>query len=235
MKQVIIFLSIVFSSTIVLAQSTPCVVLLDSIKGIYEGGCNNGKANGEGKSIGIDTYEGTFKNGLPDGMGKYTWKNGDYFYGSWKKGLKDGKGLMHLPVNGTDSVISGYWKRGVYKGQYENPYIIHNVSSDVGRVEVDRVIGGKQSSITLTVESLIGGGSIYPGSSQAPLTTMTGLDVTRGSYQSKSSNTLTNKDITMFQGVIFPFKARFTFGNSMIEIEIFQEGDWNIRIPINNK
>ena len=180
-------------------------------------------------------YQGTFKNGWPEGKGKYTWKNGDYFYGGWKKGLKDGKGELHLPVNGVDSVISGYWKKGVYKGQYENPYIIHNYSSDVGRVEINRMTGGKQSSITLTVESLVGGGSIYASTNKSQLTGMTNLEVSRGSYMSKSTNTMTNKDVTTFQGVVFPFRAKFSFGNSMVEIELLQEGDWNITVPINNK
>lgn len=234
MKQLIILTALFFSSQILLAQA-PCAVLLDSIKGSYTGGCDNGKASGEGTAIGTDTYQGTFKGGLPDGKGKYTWKNGDYYFGGWKKGLKEGKGELHLPVNGMDSVIYGYWKKGVYKGQYENPYIIHNTSSDVGRVDIERMTSGKQSSITLTVESLVGGGSMYSSGNKSLYTTMTSLEITRGTYMSKSTNTLTNKDVTVFQGVTYPFRAKCSFGNSMIDIEILQDGDWNITVPINNK
>lgn len=233
MKRLFIFIALLFTSQILLAQNAPCSVLLDSIKGSYVGDCKNGKADGDGKSAGTDTYEGSFKNGLPDGKGKYTWKNGDYYFGGWKKGFKEGKGELHLPVNGIDSVIYGYWKKDMYKGQYENPYVIHNSSSDVGRVEVTKISNAKISSITLNVESLVGGGSIF--SSGVQLTVMTSLEVTRGSYMSKSTNTLTNKTITTFQGVIFPFRARCSFGASMFEIEIFQEGDWNINLPINGK
>ena len=233
MKQFILLFSMVLAFNMAIAQNAPCAVLLDSIKGTYVGDCANGKANGEGTASGTDVYQGAFKNGLPDGNGKYTWKNGDFFYGGWKKGLKEGKGEMHLPVNGVDSVIKGYWKKGVYKGEYETPYIVHNSSSDVGRIGVDLVSGGYKASITISVESLVGGGNIYSAGPQ--LTAMTNLEIIRGNYQSKATNALTNKTITTFQGVMFPFRARFYFNSSMVELEIFQEGDWNVTIPINNK
>ncbi len=235
MKKLITLFSFLFSSTILFAQDTSCTVSLNALKGTYTGGCKNGKAEGEGVAKGIDSYEGTFKKGLPEGIGMYIWKNGDLYYGGWKKGLKEGKGELHVPVNDKDSTINGYWKNDVYRGMYENPYIIYNISSDVGRVGVNKITGGKLNSITLNVESLVGGGSVYASTNKSQLTQMTGLEITRGSYMSKSSTTLTNKDVTTFQGVIFPFRARFSFNSSMIEIEIFEEGDWDITVPINNK
>jgi hypothetical protein len=231
MKKILTFGFLLFSVFISRAQSSTCIVSLDSIKGSYEGGCSNGKANGEGTAIGIDSYVGTFKNGLPDGKGKYTWKNGDYYYGDWKKGQKDGKGQLNLPVNGVDSVIYGFWKKGVYKGQYENPYIIHNTSSEIGRVEVNKIRGG-QMNVAVTVQNLVGGGSIY-NSSLITTTRMTDFKVTRGGYMSKSSNALTNKEITTFQGVIFPFRVYLYFGNASVEIEFMEEGSWDIVVPVN--
>lgn len=231
MKKIITVCSLLFLMLNGNAQnSSTCIVGLDSLKGLYDGECSNGKANGEGKAIGVDKYEGTFKNGLPDGKGKYTWKNGDFYYGGWKKGLKEGKGELHLPVNGMDSVIAGYWKKDMYKGQYENPYAIHNNSSDIGRVEVSKIRG--QMTITVTVTNLIGGGSIY-NSGLTTTTRMTDLKVTRGSYMSKASNALTNKEITTFQGVVFPFRAWMYFGSSNVEIELYEEGSWDITVPIN--
>ena len=231
MKQLITALLFFFSIYTVSAQTKPCFVAPDSLKGSYEGECINGKANGNGKAIGIDTYEGDFKNGLPEGKGKYTWKNGDYYYGGWKKGLKDGKGELHLPVNGEDSVIFGYWKKDVYKGLYEYPFVIVNNTTDIGRVEVNKLRQG-DNSITVSVENLISGSSIYSSGLQTT-TTMTDDKVSRGSYMSKSSNALTNKEITTFQGVNFPFRVWMHFGNSNVEIEFFESGSWDVRVPIN--
>ena len=213
------------------AQTSTCSVGLDSLKGTYDGACNNGKANGEGTAIGVDSYVGTFKNGLPDGKGKYTWKNGDYYFGEWKKGLKEGKGELHLPVNGVDSVISGYWKKDMYKGQYAEAYKILNSSTDIGRVAISK-IGGNTRSITVTVENLVGGGSIY-GSGLTTTTRMTDFKITGGTYQTKSSNALTNKEVTTFQNVTFPFRIWMYFNNSNVEIEFFEEGAYDVTVPIN--
>ncbi|WP_462253042.1 hypothetical protein [Ferruginibacter sp.] len=224
MKHFFLLFLFIGSSKLIIAQTSVCGVMADSLKGTYEGGCDKGKANGAGKAVGVDTYEGDFKNGLPDGLGKYVWKNGTYYDGAWKKGMKEGKGEMHYKIKYKDSVVAGFWKKDIYKGEYENPYTIHNVTSEMGRVGVSKM--GQGNAITITVENLIGGGF-------QSTTTMTNFQITRGQFISKSSNTLTNKEITIFRGVIFPFRGTFNFGNSIFEIEIFEVGSWDINIPIN--
>lgn len=230
MKQVTFLFVLFFSVRIVSAQNPDCKVLLDSIRGTYAGECSNNKASGKGKAVGAHTYEGEFKSGLPDGKGKYTWPSGDYYYGGWKKGLKEGKGELHRFEGGKESLVTGYWKKGNYRGEYENPYIINNVTNDIGRVEVTK-INDKDFSLAVTVENLAGGGGA--GSGHQGTTVMTGHQVTRGSYVSKSNNVLTNKEVTTFRGIIFPFRVIMNFGNSMVEIEIFEQGNWDMRVPIN--
>lgn len=231
MKQVLflIFLSISIINTS--AQNAECSVLLDSLKGTYTGDCKNGKANGTGKAVGINSYDGEFKNGLPEGQGKYTWSNGDYYYGGWKKGLKDGKGQLHQFENGKETLVTGYWKKDKYRGEYENPYVITNVTSDIGRVQVEKM-SDNESTVTVTVESLTSSSGMARSTFQTN-TIMTSQNVTRGQYVSKSANALTNKEITTFRGVIFPFKCTFNFGNSMLEIEFFEKGAWDVIVPIN--
>jgi hypothetical protein len=62
---------------------------------------------------------------------------------------------------------------------------------------------------------------------------MTSHQVMRGSYVSKSNNAMTNKEITTFRSVEFPFRATFNFGNAIVEIEFFEKGAWDVMIPIN--
>jgi hypothetical protein len=232
MKQLIIILLFSCSSYILSAQNDPtCTVAMDSIKGTYTGECKNGKANGNGKSVGVHTYDGEFKNGLPEGKGKYTWANGDYYYGNWKKGQKDGKGELHRFEEGKESLVTGFWKKDNYKGEYENPYVIQNVSQEVGRVQATK-LNDKEETITITVQNLLGGGS-FGSSGFSTATTMTAHNITRGTYISKSNNALTNKEVTVFRGVVFPFRATFNFGNTMIDIEFFEKGAWDVYIPIN--
>jgi hypothetical protein len=229
------------------SQNTDCKVLLDSLKGTYEGGCKNGKAEGKGKATGIDTYDGDWKNGLPEGNGKYTWKNGDFYEGEWKKGLKEGKGELHVTVNGNVVEKHGYWKKDVYKGQNLKAYIIHDASSGVGRVEVTK-IDGSGNSITIELQSMGGGQNVMTskretaagGNSEiveTPTTTnstMTGITIKAGNYYSKSTNMLNNKEVTTIRNVIFPFRASFVFdqNSNTVDIEFFEEGNWMFKVPI---
>ena len=87
-----------------------------------------------------------------------------------------------------------------------------------------------EASIIVTVENLATNSSF---SSAGQAATMTSHQVTRGQYVSKSANALTNKEVTTFRGVIFPFRCIFNFGNSIVEIEFFEKGAWNVTVPIN--
>jgi hypothetical protein len=229
MKKLFLIIICSVSISTLFAQDADCKVLVDSLKGTYTGECKKGLANGIGKAVGINTYDGEFKSGYPEGKGKYTWTNGNYYYGGWKKGLKDGKGELHHFEDGKESLITGYWKKDNYRGEYENPYVITNVTTEVGRVQVTNM-NEKENSIAVTVESLNTQSS--PSSFQAS-TVMTNFQVTRGQFISKSSNALTNKEITTFRGVIFPFRCSFYFGNSIVEIEFFDKGAWDVIVPIN--
>jgi hypothetical protein len=231
MKQLLFLLILSAGISKASAQNADCSVLLDSLKGTYTGDCKNGKANGSGKAVGINTYDGEFKNGLPEGQGKYTWSNGDYYYGGWKKGLKEGKGQLHKFENGKETLVTGYWKKDSYKGEYENPYVITNVTSEIGRVQITNM-NSNDNTITITVENLVSGSSLTSSSFQSN-TVMTSHQVTRGIFVSKSNNVLTNKEVTTFRGVIFPFRATFNFGSAMIEIEFFEKGAWDVNVPIN--
>ncbi len=230
MKKLLLFLFLSISMHRITAQTTTCTVLTDSLKGTYEGGCKNGRAHGQGKAVGINSYEGDFKNGLPEGKGKYTWSNGNYYYGSWKKGLKEGKGEFHRFENGVETRIAGYWRDDNYRGDYEHPYVIQNTTTDIGNVRVSK-LSNTDKSVSISVTGLVSSTSF--GSSFGSRTTMTSFFVTRGSYISKASNTLTDKDITVFQGVVFPFRGTFYFGNSILEIEFFEEGGWDVVVPVN--
>jgi hypothetical protein len=97
-------------------QDSSCIVLMTEISGIYNGDCRNGLAHGKGTAIGEDKYEGRFINGLPDGKGKYTYKNGNEYNGYWKNGLKNGKGNFTYSLNGVQTVLKGYWLDDEYKG-----------------------------------------------------------------------------------------------------------------------
>ena len=226
MKKIITTLSVIFllQFNYTFAQET-CKVLLESVAGTYTGECTKGKANGKGKSVGIETYEGMFKNGYPDGEGMYTFKDGHYYMGNFDKGKMDGAGKMYYEAsNGQDSIVSGFWKKNNYLGAYEKPYKIHDQTSAVGRVEVTK--SGKGNAITVELKSMSSG-------MDAQFTAaLTDIRVQSGNYLTKSTSRLTNSEITTFKGVTFPFRASFVFGASTVEIEFYEESDYRVMVPL---
>ena len=54
-------------------------------------------------------YEGSFKNGLRNGLGKYTMPDGFTYEGQWKDDQIQGKGVARYP---TGQIFEGSFKQG---------------------------------------------------------------------------------------------------------------------------
>ena len=59
-------------------------------------------------------YEGAFKNGLRNGLGKYTMPDGFTYEGEWKDDQIQGKGVARYP---TGQLFEGSFKQGVPDGE----------------------------------------------------------------------------------------------------------------------
>ena len=58
-------------------------------------------------------YEGDIENGIPNGMGKVIFNNGEMYEGEWIDGKLNGKGTSQ---SGDDTKYTGEWKDGLYHG-----------------------------------------------------------------------------------------------------------------------
>jgi len=121
-----------FSGGILNAQNE-CRVLKPEISRSYTGDCKKGLAHGKGSAMGTDYYEGRFSRGLPDGNGKYTWKDGAVYEGEWSMGMRDGKGTMYYTK---DSVLTGFWKEDAFAGAFLVPAYVINRQSGVTRSSI---------------------------------------------------------------------------------------------------
>ena len=218
MQKIIFTLHLVFFIAVAVAQQTNCEVGLSNLKGTYTGDCRNGKADGQGKAVGTDTYEGSFKNGLPDGEGVYTFSNGDVFTGIFKKGLKEGKGS--LIEKSTGNTKAGFWKKDKYKGEYEKPFELHNISSMVTHQDVSK-IETTGASVTVSMESGI-----------MAEANIDDFQLTNGDYQRFNKRTMNKTKVIEFQGVRFPFRVRFNINGGPFDIEIFETGTWQVNIVL---
>ena len=79
---------------------TGCEVTVPRLRGQYDGQCQNNQAHGRGEAKGIDSYQGQFFNGAPDGEGTYTWYDGERYIGLFKKGKPNGCEVLETKENG---------------------------------------------------------------------------------------------------------------------------------------
>jgi hypothetical protein len=229
MKLLFIVFVVIFSG---IAYSQNCAVLLEPLKGTYEGDCKKNKADGKGTAAGEDTYTGEFKAGLPDGFGKYVWKNGDWYEGQWKKGLREGQGKMfYADKKDKDSLQTGFWKKDKYIGKYEKPWIIHNKTPDVSRVDVTHSGQTALNEIVLSIESTSGGATTL---TSIPKITITDITILSGQYMNRVDNkNLPKTFIATLKDVRFPFRARFSMGSDLLEMEFLENGTYKVELRIN--
>ncbi len=213
--------------------SQECSVEKESLKGTYTGDCKNGKANGKGRSVGTDIYEGDFKSGLPDGQGTYTWSNGNHYTGKFTKGWREGKGLMAFKrANATDSIVDGYWKKDNYAGKYEKPFIVVYKSKSVTDVDVQSKNNGfKQISFFITNTS---GGATTISGEEMPRMKVDDIQLSKGSFGRTMSNSDHAKKTEMvLYDVIFPIHMKVSIGTEMVELEFNEEASYSVDVHIN--
>jgi hypothetical protein len=210
-----------------------CKVMMDSLKGKYEGDCHNGLAAGKGTATGINSYTGQFKNGYPDGKGKYTWSNGNWYDGNWKKGLYEGEGRLHLaPTAGADSSdFTGYWAKGKFLGRYEKPYIAQAMTNNISNVSVNR--GKNKNEIVITVKTITGGANSLT-TIVVPKQKMTDIQLMSGSFLSRmddeNSSPISNK--YTLRDINYPIRFSCYFGAERLDLEFFEKGNWNVLVML---
>jgi len=215
------------------AQSQTCEVDNPSLKGTYTGDCKKNKANGKGKAVGSDTYEGDFKNGLPDGQGTYTWSNKNSFSGKFSKGLKEGKGTMTFKMEGRqDSVIEGYWKKDIFIGVHEKPWEVHSKTGSIRDVDVEYT-ADKSYRVKVIITSTTG--SVTGLGGQVPAMKVDNTLLIKGSFQRQTSLESHYKSSeTTYHDVIFPFRVKLQISREEVEIEFYETGSYIVNISINN-
>lgn len=215
--------------------SQDCTVDIDALKGTYTGDCKKGKAEGTGKAVGTDTYEGEFKSGLPDGQGLYVWSNGNTYKGGFQKGLKNGDGEMTYRSAGKpDSVLKGFWKKDAYVGQFQFPYKILTKTKKVTRADIKfaSTATGQQVVIRVSTTSSGAQGNMSRGELLPKMEV--NLVLQKGIYlRSYVNDTYTTKSETILYDVTYPLQMRVEMGAETVEFLINETGNYVVEITIN--
>ena len=227
---IVLIISVIFYTCC--SAQEQCKVLSLPLQGSYTGECVNGLADGQGKAVGLDTYEGNFKKGWPDGFGTYTWNTGAVYTGGWKKGLRHGVGKYTYSINNKQVVEDGLWKNDTYKGPVPvKPDIIRQIN-------VDKVISqylGEGKKIEFIF--FFGG---------APVRDVTGSNLTMDSQilnlkMEGSSGTEFFRNQEMgYENVDFPFTIKLTYSSynqiktmhidCLLEMKFTQSGSYRVQV-----
>jgi hypothetical protein len=221
-------------SSFIYSGAQDCTVDKAELKGSYSGDCKKGKANGKGKAIGADSYEGDFRAGLPDGNGTYKWSNGSEYTGAFVKGFKEGKGtLVYKKPGGGDSLIKGFWKKDMYVGVNEHPYRIINKSKMITDVEVEYKTD-PYNKITFFITNTSGGATdVREG--ELPKLKVDEVQAMTGGYGRLYLNdNHTKKTESIIEEVRFPIRLKAVIGTEELEMEFFEKGTYIINMRIND-
>jgi hypothetical protein len=228
---IFVFVFALFFSSKIFSQQ--CIVDKPSIQGEYTGDCKKGKANGKGKSVGTDVYEGDFKSGLPDGSGTYKWSNGNSFTGKFEKGLKQGKGVLTIKKpDAPDSIVEGYWKNDAYIGKYESPYTVYFKSKLITEFEVAyKKDGFNQITFFVTNTS---GGVQTPFNGLSPRLKVDEVQLTYGRYGRLMVNDIhVKKTESIISEVAYPIRMKVIIDKEEVEMEFREPGSYTVDIHIN--
>lgn len=221
-KYATVFFFIVLGACVSAASAqTDCKVLVRELQGEYTGKCKKGLANGKGTAKGINTYEGSFKDGLPDGKGKYTWSTGEVYTGEWEAGSRNGIGTYWYTENGQRLSEEGLWINDEYMGPAPKPpKVINSVAVFNNSISKE----GDGSAIRI---------NIYLGG-------MDNTDLENFTLAGSSGQQYTAGSGVGFQNVTFPFKAKVSYNTwnqmhtsryfSSFEFEINDPGIWHVKI-----
>jgi len=202
-----------------------CIVLLPGIGDTYTGSCKQGLADGLGEASGVDHYKGDFKKGLPDGKGTYTWQTGEVYSGEWKKGKRDGTGEFISIQNGLETKLSGTWKDDKYVGKKEVSSYVIGYRNNVGRVNFVK-ISETPSSVRYK----------FSRSGEAS----SSLAVTNLLLRGSSGRENISTSFTGFESVSFPFEGnvKFRAPNALntqeldceLRFSISEPGNWLVTV-----
>jgi hypothetical protein len=134
-------LAVLLGGTPVARAQSACAVLDPELRGAYEGGCANGKAEGQGTAKGRSTYFGEFHLGMKHGRGIKTWSRGDRYEGEFVEDNMSGWGIYTW---GPGSVFAGERYEGGFAHDKRNGfglYIWPSGDSYAGPWKDDAIVG----------------------------------------------------------------------------------------------
>ncbi len=121
------------------------------------------------------------------------------------------------------------------KVKAEKPYIIHDKSFKVTRVDVRRDLKGADDVIQIDATNAAGGTGMISTHATLPPAVITNVNIVNGSYNQTRELAKTPRGMSLqLLDVVFPCRVRLTISGQYVDVEIKESGFWKVIIGLAN-
>lgn len=117
----------------------------------------------------------------------------------------------------------------------ERPYIVHDKTNKITRVEVRKDVKGTQNVIQISASNASGGANIATRSAALAAAEITSVNIITGSYNQTREISKTSRGMSLeLLDVVFPCRVRVTITDQVLDIEIKEPGYWKVTVGMVN-
>ncbi|SKB86484.1 hypothetical protein [Daejeonella lutea] len=115
------------------------------------------------------------------------------------------------------------------------PYIVHDKSFKVTRVDVRKDMKGAKNVIQIDASNSAGGTGIMATQTVLPPAVITNVNIVNGSYNQTRDMAKTARGMSLqLLDVVFPCRIRVSILDQMVDVEITEPGFWKVTIALAN-
>lgn len=115
------------------------------------------------------------------------------------------------------------------------PFIVHDKSFKVTRVDVRKDVKGAKNVIQIDASNSAGGTGIISTQSVLPPAVITNVNIVNGSYNQTRDMAKTARGMSLqLLDVVFPCRVRITILDQFVDVEITEPGFWKVAVALAN-
>ena len=131
--------------------------------------------------------------------------------------------------------ISSFTLVAQEKVKAEKPFIVHDKTSKISRVDIRKDAKGVDNVIQIDATNASGGANMASRSTGLASAEITGVNIIDGSYNQTREVSKTSRGMSMqLLDVVFPCRVRVTISDQFLDIEIKEAGFWKVTVALIN-
>ena len=121
------------------------------------------------------------------------------------------------------------------KAKPEKPYIVHDKSFKVVRVDVRKDLKGEENVIQIDASNASGGTGMLSTQTTLAPAVITNVNIVTGAYNQTRELAKTSRGMTLqLLDVRFPCRVRITVSDQFVDVEVKEPGFWKVAIGLAN-